>query len=207
MENPVLKFDGGLGLGRMGQGAKSRGSCRGQATVEFILTLVIALLIITAIILPSYDNSSNYVVDVSNLAKLRVSSDKLVDALQYVYVSGRGTKQTIEVVIPQNATISCQQCSGSPLSCIGGAGGISNSIIMTYGLLSKQSIPSCLVDDDPGNGQSCRKIFGAFPAGSTSTFICAPGSAPVSYSQGLYLMTVQKAYTDGVLSIAGTKIG
>lgn len=198
MENFALKLDCALGLGPARQGANSRSA--GQATVEFILTLVVALLIITVIILPSYDNSSNYVLDVSNLAKLRVSSDKLVDALQYVHVSGKGAKQTLEIVIPQNATITCDTAVSPPI------------ITMRYGLLSKQSIPSCLVDDDehinnPNDGQSCTKKISVFPAGSSPTFSCAPGSDPVSYAQGLYLMSVQKDSISGALSIAGTKIG
>ncbi len=171
--------------------------CKGQATVEFILTLVVALLIITVIILPSYDKSSNYVLDVSNLAKLRVSADKLADALQHAYVSGSGTKQTIEAVVPQSATLSCENCLGSPVTCQ--TSGTLNSVVMTYTLLSKQSSPSCVVDADPDNGQSCKKVF---QTGIASGFTCSQ----LSFPQGIYTMAVQKSDT-GQVSVTGTKIG
>lgn len=181
---------------------------RGQATVEFILTLVIALLIITVIILPAYDNSSNYVLDVSNLAKLRVSADKLVDSLQYAYVSGNGTKQTIEAVVPQSATLSCKKCTvdltTNTIICTsaGGLGNTPNSVVMAYGILSKNPSPSCIDDDDSSsdpNGMSCKKIFQT----GISSFTCIPGS----FSQGIYTMVVQKDNSTGAISVAGTKIG
>jgi len=82
-------------------------SMRGQASVEFVFTILIAVLFIMVIINPSVDFASKSTEDVANISKLWVAGEKISNAIQYASLSGSGTKQTISIVVPKDATITC----------------------------------------------------------------------------------------------------
>mgnify|MGYP001575019558 CR=1 FL=1 len=85
----------------------SNGMRRGQATIEFILLVVVMLLFINTAIVTNANTVSVAALDVSTLGKARLGAEKLVDSVNYVGFSGEGTKQTITVFIPDKAKIEC----------------------------------------------------------------------------------------------------
>ncbi|MFH1391364.1 MAG: hypothetical protein ABIH20_03580 [Candidatus Diapherotrites archaeon] len=86
---------------------ESNTGMKGQASVEFLFTILIAIMFIVALVQPSAELASNSTKDVANLSKLKVSAEKLADTIQFVALSGEGTKQTINIVVPAEATINC----------------------------------------------------------------------------------------------------
>ena len=80
---------------------------KGQATIEFLLIIVIMLMYVSTTVLPNSDSSSNATEDVVNIGKLALSAEKLRNGIQYVSISGEDTKQTIHVIIPAESTLEC----------------------------------------------------------------------------------------------------
>ena len=84
---------------------------KGQASIEFLLVIVIALLFILAVIEPAATRATSSINDVSNLAKITTSVDKLANSVQYAANSAAGTKQTVKIIIPPGAAILCEGIS------------------------------------------------------------------------------------------------
>ena len=80
---------------------------KGQASIEFLLTLLIALIYISTIIQPNVDASQSAITDVANLSKLTISQEKITNAIEYVNLSGKGTRQTMQIIVPKDATLKC----------------------------------------------------------------------------------------------------
>jgi len=80
---------------------------KGQASIEFLLILLIAVLYITTIIIPNVENAEDRITDISNFAKLTISAEKLAKSIQYISLAGDGSKQTIQIVVPSNSTFDC----------------------------------------------------------------------------------------------------
>ncbi|MBI4210515.1 MAG: hypothetical protein HY544_03355 [Candidatus Diapherotrites archaeon] len=144
---------------------KNATGTRGQATVEFILVLLIAVTFLAVIIQPNADLATGAMHDTQNLAKLRLSADKLVNTIQYVSVSGVGTKESIQTVIPVNASITCGTTAGK------------NTIVMNYTSTGLKGTASCLVDEDNASdteGKTCKKTFG-----TGAIFTCTQDTVPI----------------------------
>ncbi|PIN85019.1 MAG: hypothetical protein COV47_04425 [Candidatus Diapherotrites archaeon CG11_big_fil_rev_8_21_14_0_20_37_9] len=80
---------------------------KGQVTIEFLLLMVLVLVYIGVIIQPSAADATNATKDTVNIAKLKLSAEKLANAIDYAGISGNGTRQTLQIVVPQNGTMSC----------------------------------------------------------------------------------------------------
>lgn len=120
----------------------------GQATIEFLLTLVIALMFIVTIIQPNANFASNSVKDTANLAKLKLSTEKLSQSIKYAAVSGTGTKETIQLMIPQDGNIICEPAPPAA----------STDLNFVYILKSGEGITGCEIDDDnPSISSQCKK--------------------------------------------------
>lgn len=156
---------------------------KGQATVEFILVIVISLAYLGAVVMPNAEVSTDNVTDISNLAKLRVSADKFVNAIQYVSLSGEGTKQTVELVVPAGGTFTCANQEATT----------------SYIMESKSSAAACRNDDDALNPSTCTKDF---PIGISFTCENSSGNVTANWSYGTYLAEVEKSSGNIVATIS-----
>ncbi len=121
---------------------------KGQATIEFLLILVVVLMYITTIIQPAADSSATSIEDTANLAKVRLSAEKIADTMEYVYLSGTGTRQTIIVARPNGAEITCDTTTANA------------KIKMSYIPNSTSKVKACELDDDaPADSSKCTKII------------------------------------------------
>ena len=80
---------------------------KGQASVEFLLTILIGVLFIVTIVIPNVNSAEERVTHLTNLAKLVTSAEKLSKAIQYISLAGDGSKQTLQLVVPSTATFEC----------------------------------------------------------------------------------------------------
>jgi len=151
---------------------------KAQATVEFILVLMLATAYIAAIIQPNADYSSNSITDVTNIAKLSVSAEKISNAVQYVSVSGAGTRQTVEIIVPSDSLLKCEPAADS------------NSVRFVYTLKSGRGIAACESDlDAQGTGQSdCNRLVAIGPK-----FNCSGASVTSGIiTPGIYSAAIEK---------------
>jgi hypothetical protein len=120
--------------------------------------------------------------DTANMAKLRISADKIIQTLKHVSISGEGTKETIQIVIPKDANITCGtfypgQTTSNPQE--------PNSIRFTYKTKSTDATGPCEIDFDyPNEGKLCTKLIQA-----GFTFKC---ETPIISIPGIYKATIQK---------------
>ncbi len=80
---------------------------KGQASIEFMLLLIVMLLYIQLIIMPSIDISSKSANDIMRLGEARFAAEKLANTIDYVASSSGESKQTIKLFVPEDATIIC----------------------------------------------------------------------------------------------------
>ncbi len=164
---------------------------RGQASIEFLLILVVSLLYIVAVIQPNADIASNAMNDTANLAKLRASADKLVNAVQYVSISGAGTRQTIEIVIPPQSKIYCNTTNPTQQKI-----GFSYLVVPPEAGLEQISarVPEeCKnnADDDtaldPDADKKCTKELNA-----GTSFSCSPSEVNTGVQGAIFIAKVEK---------------
>lgn len=155
-------------------------------TVEYLLVMVIAITFIVMIIEPSAQRGSNSIEDISAITKLRLSTDKIVDTLQYASLSGIGTKHVMQIVVPNGATENSTRlaCENENLD-----SGPSTRLRFIYKLKSTDSVAGCLYDDDVDTvpldtrSKQCTKIVNV-----GTPFNCAPAII----GPGIYSATVRK---------------
>ena len=147
---------------------------KGQASIEFLLTLLIALIYISTIIQPAVDTSQSAMTDVANLSKLTISQEKITNAIEYVNLSGRGTRQTMQIVIPKDSTLQC----------------VSDDLIAKYPLQSDTNATACkgTIDGD-GLDELCTKT--TTPSGG------CPSSINIS-EEGIYSILIEKDSSDTI---------
>ncbi len=73
---------------------------KGQISVEYLLTVVVFLLILSLVTLPMVGRSINDTMDISNSADVEKSLNSIANAVNIVYANGPGAKRTISVYMP-----------------------------------------------------------------------------------------------------------
>ena len=76
-------------------------AARGQVSVEYILVVGFAMLMITPLIFIFYSESNNMQSDISNQQADKIANE-LVKAADQVYFQGPPTTQTIKIYMPEN---------------------------------------------------------------------------------------------------------
>lgn len=78
---------------------------KGQVAIEFILLLVIMVSFIHAIILPTVYTSIGYVEDVARLSEIKLATENLMSAIDYVALSPGDAKRTVNIFVPEDGAI------------------------------------------------------------------------------------------------------
>jgi len=80
---------------------------KGQASIEFILLIILMLLYVQTIILPAIDMSKSSVKGTMGLGEAVFAGEKIANAINYVGSGSGNGKETISVYVPTGAEISC----------------------------------------------------------------------------------------------------
>lgn len=80
---------------------------KGQASIEFILLIILMLLYVQTIILPAIDMSKSSVKGTMGLGEAVFAGEKIANAINYVGSGSGEGKETISVYLPAESTISC----------------------------------------------------------------------------------------------------
>lgn len=169
-----------------------RGAQKGQATIEFLLILLLAVGYIMAVVQPNADYASNSIADVASIGKLSVSAQKLSNAVQYVSLSGKGTRQTVEIVVPADGKLECDTGS-SP-----------DSVKFSYTLKSGRGIAACEGDIDV-DGKMCTRLISV---GTDFTCDFLPVTSPLTTSAGpgIYSTAIEKDSGTGAVEATFTVV-
>ena len=73
---------------------------RGQLSVEFIVVISGLLIILAAVTIPMYNQARADAEKVSKLADAREAANTLANAINTVYATGVGSRQTVEYWLP-----------------------------------------------------------------------------------------------------------
>jgi len=82
---------------------------KGQASIEFIMIVLISLVYIVGYVQPNIAIAAESAQDVARVGQARLAADKIVSATNAIITSAGEAKETINVFIPSQATITCQQ--------------------------------------------------------------------------------------------------
>lgn len=74
---------------------------RGQLSIEFIIVLSGLFLIVATVSMPMYNSARADAEKISKLAYAREAANTIANALNTVYASGVGSKQTVEYQLPE----------------------------------------------------------------------------------------------------------
>jgi uncharacterized protein (UPF0333 family) len=81
---------------------------KGQVAIEFMFIILIVIVYITTVTIPLVKESKTAVEDIDSLSRANNETQKILNAVNEVYLMGEGSRQTINVYIPQNTTIYCE---------------------------------------------------------------------------------------------------
>lgn len=86
---------------------------KGQASVEYLLLLVVILIIMAAVTIPLVGSSVDATMDVSTSSDTKNALQSVANAVNLVYANGPGAKRTISVYMPQNMNITYDSASNT----------------------------------------------------------------------------------------------
>lgn len=81
------------------------GENHGQVSLEYLLIFTISLIILIAFTMPLVNKSMETTLDVSDSLKIKSDLSKIASAIKTVYGEGQGSKQTVNVYVPQSIKV------------------------------------------------------------------------------------------------------
>lgn len=82
---------------------------KGQASIEFIMIVLISLVYIVGYVQPNIGIAAESAKDVARVGQARLAADKIASATNAIITSAGEAKETINVFIPAQAIIKCNQ--------------------------------------------------------------------------------------------------
>ena len=77
----------------------------GQISLEYMLIFTISLIILIAFTMPLVNKCMETTLDVSDSLKIKSDLSKIASAIKTVYGEGQGSKQTVNVYVPQSVKV------------------------------------------------------------------------------------------------------
>ena len=81
------------------------GENHGQVSLEYLLIFTISLIILIAFTMPLVNKCMETTLDVSDSLKIKSDLSKIASAIKTVYGEGQGSKQTVNVYVPQSVKV------------------------------------------------------------------------------------------------------
>ena len=80
---------------------------KGQAIIEFIFLILIIVVYIVSVTMPLIDATKNIVQDTENITRANNECQKIVNSIKEINLFGEGSRQTLDIFIPNNTKIDC----------------------------------------------------------------------------------------------------
>jgi len=78
---------------------------KGQASVEYLLLIVVILIILASVTIPLVSSSVNSTMDISRASDAKNAIQNIANAVDLVYANGPGAKRTVNVYMPLNLVL------------------------------------------------------------------------------------------------------
>lgn len=82
---------------------------RGQVAIEFIFILLIIVVYIFTVTMPLIQSTESAIIDIEKIGKIKNEADKLNQTINKINLFGDGSKETINVFIPAQTQINCDE--------------------------------------------------------------------------------------------------
>jgi len=80
---------------------------KGQTVLEFLFLVMIVIIYLTTLVVPMAKDAQTALTDTEKIARANNETQKLANAIQKVSILGDGTRQTVDLFIPEDTTIYC----------------------------------------------------------------------------------------------------
>ncbi len=121
---------------------------RGQASIEFILLIVVILLYLQTVVQPTVSVANISAQEVNRVGKARSAAESLANTIKSVSLQSSQSKQTIQIFVPAKAELHCK----CPTCAIPSNFGDLNAIEM---IVILDQAPPLIVEDGTSSGK-CR---------------------------------------------------
>jgi hypothetical protein len=88
---------------------------RGQAAIEFIMLILIVIIYLVTITRPLVEDAKSLTEDVQLIVRADSESKKIVNSITEVSILGKGTKKTLQLFVPNEAIITCDETKNAIL--------------------------------------------------------------------------------------------
>lgn len=158
---------------------------KGQVALEFIFLISIAMVYLSAVVLPSFEIAKNSASDVTELAQARMSAEKLANTIDAVASSSNGAKQTIILLVPPRTTMKCDTANQKIVFEFKLGNYIDGSLMAVQTCTGAETKNCCGIRiSGPDNENICNKEF------ATSPISCA-GSETIGAFDNGYAIPVE----------------
>ncbi|MEI7961833.1 MAG: hypothetical protein WCI04_05875 [archaeon] len=80
---------------------------KGQTVLEFLFLLLIIIIYLTTLVIPLTKDAQNAIGDTEKIARANNETQKIANSIEKVSMLGEGSRQTIDVFVPENTKILC----------------------------------------------------------------------------------------------------
>lgn len=82
---------------------------KGQVAIEFIFILLIIIIYLFTVTMPIVESAQDAIIDIERIVRISNETEKLSKNINEIYFLGTGSRQTINVFIPNYSTINCYE--------------------------------------------------------------------------------------------------
>ncbi len=90
-----------------GKNIFNKNKSKGQVAIEFIFILLIIVVYIFTVTKPLIESGQDAINDIERINRINSETEKIANSINRVYLLGSGTKETINIFIPQKSQINC----------------------------------------------------------------------------------------------------
>ena len=80
---------------------------KGQAIIEFIFLILIIVVYLVSVTMPLVKDTQNIIQDTENMTRANNECQKIVNSIKEINLFGEGSRQTLNIFIPNNTIIGC----------------------------------------------------------------------------------------------------
>jgi hypothetical protein len=80
---------------------------RGQTTIEFLFIILITIVYITTVTTPLVKSAQTIIYDTENISRTNNETQKIVNTINELATLSSGSRQTINIFLPENTSIYC----------------------------------------------------------------------------------------------------
>lgn len=82
---------------------------KGQVAIEFIFILLIIIIYVFTVTIPLIESAQDAILDIDRITRAKHETEKINQAIRQIYFLDSGSRQTVNVFIPNHSSINCYE--------------------------------------------------------------------------------------------------